>query len=87
MVQARPFDDSKVNFIEMCNEGTILICSYLLYGFTDYVQDDQAKATLGLVFIAVISIDIGLNWLVLIHSNIVMIHTKIKTLCKRKTKN
>ena len=37
LVALRPFDSKFVNFIEILNEGTILICSYLIFAFTDFV--------------------------------------------------
>ena len=37
LVAFRPFDEKLVNFVEILNEGTILICSYLIFAFTDFV--------------------------------------------------
>jgi len=41
LIEVRPFKDDKMNNIEIFNETTLLCSAYLLFIFTDFVQDTQ----------------------------------------------
>jgi hypothetical protein len=39
----RPFEDPRQNWLEMVNEGCVLVVSTLLPAFTDYLEDDTGQ--------------------------------------------
>jgi hypothetical protein len=43
IIYFRPFSDRATNFNEIFNEGCILMTSYTLFIFTDYVNSFQVK--------------------------------------------
>ena len=43
MIKVKPFKHTYMNKLELFNEGTIFLLSYLLFGFTDYSEDALAK--------------------------------------------
>lgn len=87
MLIARPFKEKMVNFIETINELTILLCSYLVFTFTDFVDDASSQNLMGLVFIIVVGISIGINWIVLVYQNFMTLKEVIKKIvnkCKKR---
>ena len=49
----------------MFNEFTLLICTYMLYAFTDFAADPNAKTSIGWVFIGIVGGNLVVNWIVL----------------------
>ena len=59
----RPFEDPRQNWLEMVNEGCVLVVSTLLPAFTDYLEDDtgQTQKILGWVVLGIIFTQCAIN--------------------------
>lgn len=44
---SNPFLDWKLNFLEIFNEGCLMLCSYHCLAFTDYVDEIETKYLIG----------------------------------------
>ena len=80
LVVQRPFDDAKVNNLEIMNESTNFILLYHVILFSGVVPDSQTRYMLGWSFIAFT----GAN--ILVHFSLLVIETagEIKIWCKKK---
>jgi len=58
---AMPFELRNLNYLEIFNECFILLISYLLLGFSDWIQDVDSKIALGYVLTYLILLNIGIN--------------------------
>mmetsp|Transcript_19666 Transcript_19666/g.30381 ORF Transcript_19666/g.30381 Transcript_19666/m.30381 type:complete len:228 (+) Transcript_19666:5547-6230(+) len=58
---AQPFAQPNLNRLELFNEGVILMISYLVLGFTDWVINPNTKYHLGTMMVYLILFDIGIN--------------------------
>ena len=47
-----PFENKSMNYIEVMNEVTLLLLTYTLWCFTDFVPEAETRHLLGFVFIA-----------------------------------
>jgi hypothetical protein len=53
--------------MELFNEMTLLICSYFLFAFTDFVGDANTRFLAGWAFIGIVAINILVNWMALLY--------------------
>lgn len=65
LVRIKPFETKTDNFLEILNESTHLLLSYLNYLFTDFIIDIDTKSMIGWLFIGIIGFNIGINFLVI----------------------
>ena len=65
LLKTRPYDDGLLNFVEIFNETTLLICSYILLLFTDYIEDAQMRSDIGWVYGCIVAVNLIVNWLIL----------------------
>jgi hypothetical protein len=61
LIHAKPFKDINLNRLETFNEFMIFTVSYLLFGFTDWMQKLEYKILLGTFMIYIILIDVVVN--------------------------
>ena len=47
LYHTRPFEEPKLNRLEMFNEGMLLLCASSLLVFTDYIEDADTQYTFG----------------------------------------
>ena len=64
IIQFRPFIDSTTNLVEIFNECCILLSSYPLFVFTDYVSDKQVREIAGYLMIGIILLNFLVNLLI-----------------------
>ena len=57
----RPFTENSVNFMDMFNETTIMLLSYLTVPFTDYLLEAEFKYKIGWIIIAVFLTNLAIN--------------------------
>ena len=57
-----PMVEPFLNRMEMFNEVCLLICSYFLFAFTDFVPDVNTRYMYGWAFIGVAVFNIACNW-------------------------
>ena len=67
IVSVRPLKDNFSNRMEIFNEVTVLICSYILFTFTACVQDVQTRFEYGWIFIGVTLGNIIVNFIALFY--------------------
>ena len=53
--------------MELFNETCLLITSYFLFLFTDFVPDVKTRYLIGWIFIGLNLFNIGVNWLALLY--------------------
>ncbi len=71
LFRVRPYLDNFYNHLEIFNEICILIASYHLLGFTDFVEDPQIKYNMGWSIIIISLLNITVNILIIIWSGLV----------------
>ena len=76
----RPLESKFATFMEVMNEETILILTYLLMCFTDFVPDPEARSQVGRVYMLVSITNIGVHLICLAVGTLV----KIRNYCRRK---
>jgi hypothetical protein len=64
LVHSMPFETKARNIIELLNELTILIASYLLIPFTDLVDDIHAKYLFGWLLIFLTIFNMLINFVI-----------------------
>ena len=64
IIQFRPYNDSTTNYVEIFNEWCILLSSYPLFVFTDYVSDKQIREIAGYLMIGIILLNFLVNLLI-----------------------
>ena len=67
---AKPFLDPMINRIERFNELCILISSYLLLIFTDFVTDEAIQYNTGWLIISIALLNILLNFAVILKKTV-----------------
>ena len=83
-------ETSFANNIEIFNEITVLVLSYLIMGFTDSVVDPVTRSYYGLMFIFVCMLNVLVHITFLLMdtiSNLVGYMRKMKKKCQKKKKN
>ena len=69
--------------MEIFNESTLLVSSYFMFLFTDFVDDVKMRATLGWVYIGVIGIMIGVNFSCMLFKVFQTVKNQLKKLWKK----
>src|SRR5690606_8497888 len=64
----KPFNQRILNAIEIFNEVTLLLCSYCLFCFTEFVPDVQTRYKFGWGFIGIITINIVVSMIILLYN-------------------
>ena len=73
-----PFKDKKMNTMELVNEAFILLITYHLYTFTDFMPDVQTRELVGKSLIGITISSIVVNFGLVTFTNL--------SLCLRKLK-
>lgn len=63
LVCVKPLDQEVFNNLEMLNEIFILISSYFMYLFTDFVPDAEMRLQIGWIYVMILSVNFAINWL------------------------
>lgn len=64
LIYFKPYEDPFTNNNEIFNEACVLLCSYQLFVFTDYVSDASVKKYTGYLMIGTILFNFGTNILI-----------------------
>jgi hypothetical protein len=56
-----PFDDWRLNWLELYNEGTFMTIAYLTFCFTDYGPDAGNRYDLGYIAIGITCLNLLIN--------------------------
>ena len=75
-----PLESRFATFMEILNEETILLLSYLLMCFTDFVSEPEIRSYVGYVYICVAILNITVHLVCLLLATCI----KIKSFCRRK---
>ena len=89
-IKSNPFLDPLLNKIEIFNELSFVLCTYLCLTFTDYMIDMKIKYGLGYIAIIIALLNVLVNIINLLVMNIKQIINKIQLIhqrCKRKKLN
>ena len=65
-ISERPMKDAINNFIQIFNEVVVLLCTWLLFLFTNYVPDPVLRYDYGRKYTYLIGFNFGVNLLVLV---------------------
>ena len=65
-----PLDSPFANRMELLNESTVLILSYLLWGFTDLEPRPEIRFKIGLIYVTVTVLNIAVHQIFLIISTV-----------------
>jgi hypothetical protein len=92
LLKVRPFTENFNNNLETFNEICILIGTYHLLAFTDFVDDPQLKYKMGWSLIIISLLNITVNVLIIVWSGLVtlknvILRIKKKYFIKQITKN
>jgi len=68
LVSVKPFEQPILNRIEIMNEVTVLVASIHLFVFSDFVEDPQRQYLMGWSLIGVTCLNIGINFLFMLHT-------------------
>jgi hypothetical protein len=71
LLKVRPFVENFNNYLETFNEICILIGTYHLLAFTDFVDDPQLKYRMGWSLIIISLLNIGVNVTIIVWSALV----------------
>jgi hypothetical protein len=63
----KPMNQPFLNRMELFNEMTLLVCSYFLFAFTDFVPDANTRFMIGWAFIGLAALNILVNWMALFY--------------------
>jgi hypothetical protein len=75
----KPFEIPLLNYMEVFNEVCVLIATYHLFLFTDFVPDPELRYTIGWSIIGVTLINIIVNMLVMFWSTL----KQMRLMCKK----
>jgi hypothetical protein len=78
MVYTKPFTNRILNFLEYLNEITILILTYHLIVFTDFVDDPNLRYSIGWSALILTAINILTNMLVMITYSAISVKQNFK---------
>lgn len=84
LISVKPFTEAYLNRMEIFNESTLLVSSYFMFLFTDFVDDVRLRATLGWVYIGIIGVMIGVNWACMIFKVFQSVSASIKEYCRKR---
>ena len=74
----KPMENAKHNFIHIFNEVSLIFCMYVLFSFTSYTSDTNIHRLWGHKFIGLVGIQVGVNFVILIHHVIVALIKSIQ---------
>ena len=77
----KPLDGPKENRFSIFNDYSLLLLTYLLWGFTDFLDDPVFRYELGYVFIAIICINVAVHLIILIKGTFYTIKVKLLRRC------
>ena len=77
---SRPLETKQLNFFETFNECTLLVMTYHLWCFSDFVKEPETRNKLGFVFISVSLGNIAVHLITIMISAI----KKCRTSCRRR---
>lgn len=66
--------------MEIFNELSLLVCSYFLFMFSDFVEDVSTRNYIGWGFIGVAVFNIGVNWACLFYK----VYLAVKGIVRKK---
>ena len=75
-----------LNRMEIFNELTLLVISYSLFSFTEFIPDVEFRYSLGWGFIAIVAFNITINWVALMYRIIRTIVIIVKNYLVRRGK-
>lgn len=73
-----PFRYISDKYLELLNETNIMLCTYHMFLFTDFVSDPSARSKMGVSMIIFTLLNIGLNLGLLIYSTVREAHRLLK---------
>ena len=76
----KPMNEPFLNRMEIFNELCLLVCSYYLFMFTDFIPDVQTRFLAGWGFIGIAVFNIGVNWAMLFYK----VYLVLKVIVRRK---
>ena len=80
--------DNFNNRLQIFNEIVVLICIWLLFHSTQFVESPEQRYDLGWYFLYFVAFNVGVNILFVIYITIKKIYQKIRICCfKRQAKN
>ena len=83
----KPMQSKMMNFMEIINEIAIYLTSYVIFFFSDWIDDIEMRYTLGFVYMPGIMIIVTFNLACVIYEMCSAIYTKLKAkFCKKKPK-
>ena len=62
LITVKPFSEPFFDRIEIFNETALLVSTYFMFLFTDFVEDAQLRSKLGWAYIGIIAAMIAVNW-------------------------
>ena len=80
LISVKPLNEPYLNKMEIFNESTLLMSSYFMFLFTDFVDDANMRSKLGWVYIGVIGLLIVVNFGCMIIKVYQMVSEKIRNL-------
>ena len=79
-----PLDSVRGNFMEIFNEGCVLVCGYHLLLFTDFVEDPETKWRAGWSLLGLVLFNILLNITVCVFDFMSQIGDYLSEHCSKK---
>ena len=76
----KPFETPLLNYMEVFNEVCVLIATYHLFLFTDFVPDPELRYSIGWSIIGVTIVNIIVNMLVMFWSTLKQLRLMFKKL-------
>ena len=76
----RPFAQNSLNHIEAFNEATILVLTYFLLCFTDFVLDAETRYNLGFYYIATSFFNMAVHMFLMLRSSFI----KARLSCRKR---
>ena len=75
----KPLNQPFLNNMEIFNECCLLVSSYFLFLFTDFVPDVKTRYQIGWAFIGLSIANIGVNWLCMLYK----VYQAVKLIVRR----
>ena len=83
----RPLASRQANMLEVYNDYTLLLLTYLLWCFTDIIGEVETRHALGFLFIAVTLSNVAVHVIFMVCGSIFNLKEKCKKCCcKQKIK-
>jgi hypothetical protein len=80
----RPLESKFALYMEVMNEETILILTYLLMCFTDFVPNPETRSEVGRAYMLVAITNIGIHLICLVVGTLVNIKNYFKKKCRKQ---